>query len=67
MIRPTLFDLNPVELKYHPFMISLDKCYGSCNVLSSEKCIPKKTKDINVKEFNMTTKKHEPKTTIKHI
>ena len=23
MIRPTLIDLNPVELKYYPFMISL--------------------------------------------
>ena len=29
MIRPFIFDLNPVELKYHPFIISLDKCNGS--------------------------------------
>ena len=34
MVRPTLIDLNPVELKYYPFMISLDKCARSCNVLS---------------------------------
>ena len=33
IVRPTLTDLNPVELKYHPLMISLDKCTGSCNVL----------------------------------
>ena len=26
MIRPTLIDLNPVELNYYPFLISLDKC-----------------------------------------
>ena len=26
-----LFDLNLVELNYYPFMISLDKCNGSCN------------------------------------
>ena len=26
MVRSTLFDLNPVEIKYHPSMISLDKC-----------------------------------------
>ena len=32
MIRPTLIDFNPVKLKYYPFMISLDKCIGSCNV-----------------------------------
>ena len=26
IVRPTLIDLNAVELKYYPFMISLDKC-----------------------------------------
>ena len=29
MIRPTLINLKPVELKYYPFMNSLDKCNGS--------------------------------------
>ena len=28
MIRPFLIDLNSVEFKYYPFMISLDKCIG---------------------------------------
>ena len=32
MIRPFLIDLNPVELKYYPFIISLDK--GSRNGIS---------------------------------
>ena len=36
MVRPTLIDLNPVELKYYPFMISLDKCSGSYNDLSQK-------------------------------
>ena len=27
-IRPTVINLNPVELKYDPFMINLDKCSG---------------------------------------
>ena len=53
MVRATLVDLNCVELKFFPFMISLDKCNGSCNVLSPKICIPKKTKHINVKVFNM--------------
>ena len=48
MIRPTIIDLNPAEFKYYIFMISLDKCTGSCNVLSSKICVPKETKDINV-------------------
>ena len=25
MVRPTPIDMNPVELKYYPFMISLNK------------------------------------------
>ena len=48
MVRPNLIDLNPVELRYYPFMISLDKCTGSClilNVLSSKICVPKEIKD----------------------
>ena len=28
MVRPTLIDMNPFELKYYPFMISLNKCTG---------------------------------------
>ena len=34
IVRPTLINLNSVEVKYYPFMISLDKCSESCNVLS---------------------------------
>ena len=48
-------------------MVSLDKCNGSCNVLSTKICVPKKTKDINVKAFNMITNKNEVKTMTKHI
>ena len=44
MVRLTIIDLNPVELKHYAYMISLDKCSGSCNILSSEICVPKKNK-----------------------
>ena len=43
MTRPTLFYLNPVELKHYLCMINLDKCSGSCNVLSPKACVPKKS------------------------
>ena len=56
MVRPTPIDMNPVKLKYYPFMISLNECTGSCNVLSPNICVPKETKYINVKAFNMITK-----------
>ena len=56
MNRTSLIDLNPVELKFHPFIFSLDECTGSCNALSLKTCVPKETKDTNVKAFDMTMK-----------
>ena len=35
MVRPTRIDFNPVKLKYYLFMISLDKCSGSCKNMCS--------------------------------
>ena len=58
MVRPTLIGLNPVELKSYPFMINLDKCTGSCNVL-----LPK----ICVSNNNMITNQNEAKAMEKHI
>ena len=67
MFRPTLIDLNPVELNYYSFIISFDKCNERCIVLSLKICVPKETKNINVKVFNMITNKNEAKTIAKHI
>ena len=61
MVRPPLIDLNPIELKYYPFMISLDKCNGNCSPFSPKILVPKETRDINVKAFNMLTNKNEAK------
>ena len=33
MTRPTLIDLNPTELVYYPFIVSLNRCNGSCNTV----------------------------------
>ena len=67
MMRPTLFDLNHFLLKQYPSMINLDKCTGSCNVLSPKICVPKVTKDVNLKVLNMITNKNEAKTMAKHF
>ena len=66
MARPTLINMNPVELKYYPFMITLNKFAESCNVLSTKICVPKETKDINVKAFNVITNKDEAKAMTEH-
>ena len=70
MIRPTLIDLNPFELNYYRFMVSINKCNGSYNavdVSSTKICVLSKTKDINVKLFNMIKRINETKTLVKHI
>ena len=67
MVRRTIVHTNPVELKYYPFMISSNKCTATCNVLSTKKCVPRETKDINVKAFNMITNKDEAKAMAEHI
>ena len=35
MIRTTFIDLNPVDITYYSFMISLDKFNRTCNVVHS--------------------------------
>ena len=66
----TLIDLNLIELNYYPFMISLDKCNGSCNVvndLSKKICVPSETKDVNIKVYNMITRINKAIAMAKHI
>ena len=47
--------------------ITLDKFNRSCNVLFPKIYLPKKTKDINVKVFNIITNKNEAEAMTKDI
>ena len=70
MFWSTVIDLNLVELNYYPFIISLDKCSRSCNVvddLSAKICVRSKKKYVHVKAVNMITRINEAKTLMKHI
>ena len=67
IVRLTLIYLNTVELKYYPFMISLDKCSGNCNILSLKISVPKESEDETVKAFNMLANKNEAKTMTNYI
>ena len=70
LFRPILIDLDPVELDYYQFMISVDKCSGRCSSvddLSLIICVAGKAKDVNVQVFNMITNRNEAKTLVKHI
>ena len=59
--------MNPNELKYYLFIISLNNFTRSCNVLSVKMKVPKETKEINIKAFNMITNKDEAKTMIEQF
>ena len=67
MVRPTIIDAHPVDLKYYPFMISLNKCTLSFNALSPKICFLKETKGANDKAFNIITNKDEAKAMTGHI
>ena len=48
-VRPTGFDLNPEEIHYYLFMVSLDRCHGKSNALddlSSKVCVLNKTMEL---------------------
>ena len=42
MVRRSPINMNPIELKDYPFMISLGGSNGNCNVLPPKTCVPKK-------------------------
>ena len=70
LTRSTFIDLNPTELHYYPFMVSLDRCNGSCNTIvdpSARICVLNKTENVNLNAFNMITRINESKKLLIHI
>ena len=68
--KPTFSDFNTVELNYYQFIVSLNKCSGSCNTvddLFTKTCGSNKTRDLNVKLFNMIATTNKPKILLKHV
>ena len=64
-IQPTLINLHPneysQELHYYLFVVKLDICAQSCNILndlSSRVWVPNKI-DLNIHDFNMVIWKNE--------
>ena len=69
-----IINLHPNEytqgLCYYPFVVNLDRCFGSCNILSdlsNKVCVPNKTEDLNLSIFNMITGINLSKTLTKPI
>ena len=62
MTRPTLIDLNPVEL-----LLSIYDWNGSCGILLLDSSAKNEREDVSVKVFNMIKGTNESKALIKHI
>ena len=69
MARPALIDSNPNQynqgFRYFPFMVSFDRCNGSCNNLddtSGRIFVPNKTEGVNLSASKLVTRKHKSKT-----
>ena len=59
VVSDSLVDLNPIEHNYYLYLISLEKCRGSCNAaddFSTKICVPSKTKKMTVEVFNVIKK-----------
>ena len=70
VVKLFVIDLNSFEFKYYPFITRLDKLNESINSVD-DLCtiiwLPSKTKDMNVKVFNITRNRIEKKILVKHI
>ena len=70
MIRPMRINLNPDELRYCPFIVSMDRCDGICNIVEKafgKASVPNETEDMNLEVFNMIKGISESKTLAKQI
>ena len=62
--------MNPDELHYYSFIVSLDRCNESCNNVEDPFvgiCLPSKTEDVNSKVFNIIKGRNESKILVKSI
>ena len=69
MVKSTLIDLNHDEIHYYLFIISMNRCNGSCNTVDDPLggiSPPDKMEDVNLKVFNMIKGINVLRTLAKH-
>ena len=70
MVRSKLIDLNIDYFYYYSFIISVNRCYGSCGTVEDQFsgiCVPEEKEDVNIIVFNMIKQINEQKTLVKHF
>ena len=61
-IRPQLIYVNSNEPSFYSYNVLLNKCSGSCNNINgpyAKFCVPDVVKNINVREFDLTSRTNE--------
>ena len=61
-----IINVNTNEPKFYPYIITINKCKGSCNTIDepySKICVPDTIKNINVKVFNLISRTNETRHT----
>ena len=60
--RPKVVDVNANEPVFYPYSVKINKCSGSCNNINdpfAKLCLPDVVKNINVKVFNLMSRRNE--------
>ena len=61
-VRPKIVDIKRNNPMYYPFSIKINKCSGNCNNINdpyAKICVPDTVKDLNVRVFNLMSRKDE--------
>ena len=67
--KPTLVNINSNKTLFYPFIVSINKCGGSCCTIDDSHariCIPNKVKNVNVKVFNLMSGVNEARFLVQH-
>ena len=67
--RPALANINSGETLFYPFTVSGNKCGGSFKSIKDPYAVirvPNKVKNMNLKEFNLTSAVNEPTFLVQH-
>ena len=66
--RPTLFDINSTETPLYPFVVSANKCSGSCNTIDdpyARVCVSNQV-NIVLKVYNLMTRVKDTRSLVQH-
>ena len=67
--RPTPVDINSNKILFHLFIVSVNKCDGSCSTIDDwfgRVCVPNKAKNMNIRVLNLMSGVNERRFLVHH-